>query len=1409
MKLEPTVESQLEPGRVFRGALAAYRGYRLQALYTLSRILGSGVPDKRIFKPEGYEDLVILGEDRRVLEAVEVKAHGKNLTLSDFSPQKPESFLRRAVRIANEYPTATIRIVSFGPIGPEMSKAWELDGDERTSVRRKMAGYGFSSADVDTLFSSVILREVDERSLRDDVFAYLRQGLTGGDPERAFDLLNHWLYRASEEQEEITCASLRVRISDVGRYLAERAHHHQEWFTSIVPLEDSVISAEDQELLTNEYYQGVAARFQHILASADVVRDSKLGELEESFHRANIVVLHGASGQGKSTLAYRYLHDSVAEIWRFEVRAIKDRLHALKVARALAGYANALDVPIFVYVDVAPRDKEWLELVKELAQLSNLRVLVTIREEDFRRASVAESDFTFEEVELRFDEREAKGLYSQLESKREPEQFLTFEEAWSHFDSDGPLLEFVYLVTQNESLKERLVQQIKRLQDRVRSGDLRRDELRLLKLVSIGSAYGARLSLPALIDHLELPEPIRTIELLEKEYLLRRSPDDLFIEGLHPLRSDILVDLLTDEGIYPWIGLARECVPIIDEDDLEIFLLHAFSRRTAAAKPLFETLLECQPRTWAGLVGVLRAVLWLGVHNYVDNNRQLIDETVKCFGLGWSFFMDFDLAGVSSEFVTSWWSDLSFIPESTKKTIQSIQERQTPKEEAFVYAIEILARWRERPTQPESVSDWAGVAEVSFWIGHLNITSSLLPFVLDLNLDQAIDELPLNVLGDVVLASSTACPDHSNKWLKRNGSRLLARFREERDIVKVEDDGKSIRLHFIVDYAKMLQEERTRVLLFRNRGDILHELALGHIEVLRKLVPDRKEYGSKGYGQRIGTLEFPFDDTDKKGIPRRHLPPAWPTRVNSFLSQIGIRKYRPETWKEYALQLYQLRQDVLDIVAELERGLIAYFRKRSLLSIRDDYMTPNKWEEFSKSGDLKTLLPRCAVDEWGFVREDTSNRSEGYTPKQVQVRFSIWRYKELRKALRDFHSSLVAFLDQSNSTLVVNPILGRVRLENGRHSHVEQAKKQGVESKPELSTHNFAEAIKNLAHLQQHFRAHFSQYFDERELDRFEKRETKALLRIWSLWYQFAFHPSQIVQDPIKKSSDKLLKAQRQIRSSLRRRLRELSRAGIKATIVTESVPWENQPSIWISYTVENALSYHEAFDIVVDTIRKAIGSPENQDLRRYALDFWWPNLMVLGLIEGKSLGQTARRLPLYTLLTESLSWFNYSPVPVPPEIWEVLGLEVWTHESLEMVDGLQSSVYSLYLLVSHASDFNRLPELDELGNSILRAHLEAHSTHIARQLEQVLDIVVRISRHLATSDWQKHPALGAAAQALLETKDTIPPCDGFDGTLRMGLAELMQWVHRLETALEQSELVRLHILADVLNEASAKPQLL
>lgn len=383
---------------------------------------------------------------------------------------------------------------------------------------------------------------MDEEALQKQVFDFLHASAVGGDPESAFDLLIVWVYFAAEKKQKLTYSDLVTKINAIGRYIAARSAHHQEWFTSIVPIEDGPVDENCRDQLAVEFYNGISTRYSHILAGFDVPRHDKLNAIELAFTTdIRTVVIHGASGQGKTTLALRYLHDYVPEKWRYSIRYLQDKAHIASVANALAGHLRVVDAPLYLHIDVSPRDHEWTELVKNLLDEKNIRILITIREEDLARNVTSDAELGFPKtIALDFDENEAETIYERLVAQDVTDFFPSFDDAWTRFGGDGPLLEFVYFITQAESLKERLRKQVLRLREEVRTGLLSPEELAFMRICAVASAFEARIDVASLATALRLRDPVRTLQLLEKEYLLRPSHDMRHVEALHPIRSDIL-----------------------------------------------------------------------------------------------------------------------------------------------------------------------------------------------------------------------------------------------------------------------------------------------------------------------------------------------------------------------------------------------------------------------------------------------------------------------------------------------------------------------------------------------------------------------------------------------------------------------------------------------------------------------------------------------------------------------------------------------------------------------------------------------------------------------------------------------------------------------------------------------------
>lgn len=105
---------------------------------------------------------------------------------------------------------------------------------------------------------------------------------------------------------------------------------------------------------------------------------------------------------------------------------------------------------------------------------------------------------------------EAEIIYLKLNERNQINHFTDFEQAWIQLGDDAPLLEFVYSITQGDSLFNKLKQQIyKYIRKTIKMSV---NKLEFLRIVSLADSVGAKIDVSKLssnIDHQFIIEKIR------------------------------------------------------------------------------------------------------------------------------------------------------------------------------------------------------------------------------------------------------------------------------------------------------------------------------------------------------------------------------------------------------------------------------------------------------------------------------------------------------------------------------------------------------------------------------------------------------------------------------------------------------------------------------------------------------------------------------------------------------------------------------------------------------------------------------------------------------------------------------------------------------------------------------------
>ncbi|BBO84980.1 hypothetical protein DSCO28_55460 [Desulfosarcina ovata subsp. sediminis] len=1393
-----------DPKRLIDDPGPTYRGFRLQSLYALKRILESETGSN--FQPEGIEDLAIYSSDGELLEAIQVKAYSAALSASSLG--KP--FFLRIKNLVKRNKGVSVTVVSYGPIGPELAAALE---EHSVSARQNLISYiarivddkGSATGIVDALR----LEQVAESSVTSDVTDALAAMCTGIAPERALEALWWWIYSAAEHRTLLDRRQIVSRVTSIGQFLAQRAAFHREWHTTVRPIKDISVPNEQRHTLAVEFASGVAVRPEHIALGLDVKREQLLSRIHAVLDESELAIVHGASGQGKTALAYRYSYDYYPEAWRYRVDLIEGDAHARSIALALAGHAEASSAQVLVCIDVQPGDTSWIELAKFLAPCTNVRVLVTLREEDWRRGFAKLFDLDYRDIELILDEREAERIYTRLRSAHDIPHVIDFADAWARFGRQGPLLEFVHFLHSNDTLESRLKSQITNLQDAARSGRIQDQELDLLRLASVATAYEAQVDVQKLAEKANVREPLRILESYESEFFLRLADDKRHIIALHPIRSRFLATFLTDGALLPWASAAKRVLPIISERDFERFLLCAFLYEPESRDAVLEAVNTFQPRRWTGLCGCMRALLWLGTEEYVTENRAVIKDAFARCNKAWSFMLHFDIAGIADITTADMFSGLGEIGTNAAEAARGFAARQTDTKRAFDRLDKFMRSRALKPLKPETNREWRSLGEACFWVGHLGIKSAAKEWVNEDLMTEALAAPEIEAFGEACVGVATLWGDRYQRWFDANREEVLARLRSNLRIVQFSESDEETSSEFL------LSREERGLLAPGDGGSTtmsLNDLVVSKLQVVHNILPFKERYRSKGIGHRTGFLDPQYDESEK-GILKRYLLPRWGPELNHLFGQLGSLSFRVPTWAEFSREVLNFRREVLEMCTELRSAILAHYRSKETVNMLSDHISTERWDSLKATSFCIDYLPKCAVDEWGL--DPGSGQKKSLTEGDGNTTYDREKITGgFNKAAQEYTRTLGNFLTQALPVLVRNSVLGKATRQKKRKLLEAQLKEAGFDGVGRhLTMVNFTDFCKALSPFQREIERILGERAETQEHHALALRELPNIPNLCLLWHEFLERPVCTNDASARRSRARHLaeldtqKTLAYLRRQLDKRLAGISRDGAKFRVLDTRARWEDKPTLWITCDVGDPGRLVDVSYTLEKCLRKALASCRSNDGHRLVADLNWRQIVAVPLVMGKSPRKLAYPYfwgAVYSSSSADQSAYRHVPLPISTATWRQLALKQWETPRLQEFREFADAIARLWEQCGHFADFMRFgDDLDDFGVGIAQSYIRELQHDLNAVLQNVLDRCGQICEgfsNLSGEEMRDRPMLVECFSILTELESKLLPRSEWSGCESVGLQELAAWHGKLTEALGIVGIAEILWTADSLN---------
>lgn len=695
------------------------------------------------------------------------------------------------------------------------------------------------------------------------------------------------------------------------------------------------------EKLQNEYREGISARPEHIRKRLDVIRNKWIEQIEINFEKSNIVLIRGASGQGKTSLAYRYLLERYAEEQIICIQKLTNENSIWAILNFLKRELE--DREYVLYYDVQPGDTFWGIILNDISMhLPDARLLVTIREDDYNSSNISRGSVSYEEISLELYEDEAREIYSQYEQNT----FISFDDLWKTFGNGGPLLEFIYLINHSMTLEAKINNQITRIGSEIDE----REWFNVLAVIAIAGQYDLSIKLDVLFEKIKLRNASKLLQQFEKEFFVKISDNGERIKCLHSVRAHLIIKCL--EGKFGFNYLQALLLTLSVIDNSTIYLLLEYFSKNKVSEEVVDEFSNISFEDLSVVEDILRGLLWLSITDYLSVNKKVIEEGNRIFTNNYVMIALGDITGFIDTRQTT--SDLLKIYDKKRPGIidevNSLINRQTSRFLEYEYPkrfLENIANSIIEFVEKKTVNT-RSLGYILFWANKLGVSISISS---EIDVKEPKDYMGLLglVKGLISQGLYSKADEIKNKYEKT----LLS----DANIVSLYIKDNEIFAEVVPNYYPESKANRA----IKDFG--YNEKCMYAINMLSCLYPQLERYNVTLLGTK--TLDINIPDTEKH-IPKENLPDKWITELNGICHRMLEYENSPDDWKDVFDNINSYRNKIIDLFEELLRQLGKFYRKGTF----DPKQINQIQAELNKGRDFS--IPKCARDKFG-ISNDADN----------------------------------------------------------------------------------------------------------------------------------------------------------------------------------------------------------------------------------------------------------------------------------------------------------------------------------------------------------------------------------------------------------------------------------------------------
>ncbi len=965
-----TIKEQRDGGSI------AIRGFNFQFLYASYQILKElSEGDNHSISLEGIEDIDIL----HCNEFIQVKSSKNPIDASIFWNM---NVLKNYLEVYKSDKNLNFRFVHNTIISNGNIKGFEKKKFDDKALKywidKVKTLDGWKDINIQTFLHKITFEKVDIEDLIVKCKKLLLEKFNlNNDTEEQF--LIALLYHVSQWSEQRKTINY-IDLLDVIQFVKDASSKTPTNKAIEQNLITNISYAIDDNLTDQGYFDGKSAKPIHIALGLPVERKLWQIKIKESIKEFDVTVIKSSSGQGKSTLAWKVAEEfqkegfSIYQLnYCINYEAVEEIVDFIKT-RVTIGH-----IPLIVVDGLDQRVKEWDKLAERVFDLP-VKIIVTTREEDWYRYGLDTSKVNLNVVDIKLFQDEAKSIFMQLKEKNKlHKNIINWQSIWERIEAKGLLIEYVYLLTHGSMIKERLNQQIKELNQ---EEDDVAAKLEILRMVSLADILNIKIQTKKLTEYIQQSIGFSSdrgelYKILENEYYVQF--DKKYVEGLHPVRSQHLVDIL-HETLSIEESLINLLKLIDNESIYDYFITVPFLIGEEDKKDFFEATSEIiASKNFINIVEALDGLMHYEPYSYWLENKDIYDDVYNQ-GLI-QLFVNFNPP----------FSDLNSL-EEINKTLQTDTSKYVVEqknnlsiftfENTFVVMFCLCLSKKMVDFKLDKYSSYDGLAYLIKWFKK---TKAVIPEFMIFDENFLLKELQSKEVENVVdlyVYFHIVYPQEYLQFIERYKYTLFSILKEKTNSLIIQESDNELDIQYLASNESM---------------DKLNECSMERIDILKEIFVHYNKFNSK-----VIYLPFPNEEMYKyavqesyKAIPRENLFDEFDIHLNVIWRKTIMRQYSYETIYEWQEYYRKLRLKFIEFMKACNKLFEYILEGKKTKDIYQLYQEIFSLLQIEKEFPVKTIKYN---DEEEFEDE-------------------LKNINDFKSSYKNFVNQLTSILDQSNSHL--------------------------------------------------------------------------------------------------------------------------------------------------------------------------------------------------------------------------------------------------------------------------------------------------------------------------------------------------------------------------------------------------------